>query len=113
MRGGAGARGRGADQVGGGSERGVGGGQEEAFPEGPQLWLSGPLAFPLQVSFLSCARTRFPGLLTIPPPQGSNWKGWGAVIGILGGGLGTISPGWCGILARTLGDLGLPVWLSR
>ena len=29
------------------------------------------------------------------------------------GGLGTISPGWCGLLTRTLGDLGLPGWLSR
>ena len=63
---------------------GIWGRSRRGFPGGPQLWLSGPLAFPLQVSFLSWARTRFPGLLTIPPPQGSNWKGWGAVIGILG-----------------------------
>ncbi|CAM9379115.1 unnamed protein product [Rangifer tarandus platyrhynchus] len=41
-------------------------------PHSPAL-----LAFPRQVSFLSWTRSRFPGLLTIPPPQSSNWKGGG------------------------------------
>ena len=69
-------------------------------------------AFPGKVSFLSWRRARFPGLLTILPPQSSNWKGRGAEIGILGV-WGESVLALCGLLTRTLGDPGLPRWLGR